>query len=120
MPISYTADSTLGLSADATLGTPVDGTLKQQVIANISVDGDEVALMPVLALDTTLDDESVTAAADTASSTSMLLSLISLWIPWALLLVGLALIVWGALRRKPAAPTAGETAPTDADSPVSS
>ncbi|ASR03033.1 hypothetical protein GCWB2_11180 [Gordonia rubripertincta] len=28
VPISYTADSTLGLSADATLGTPVDGTLK--------------------------------------------------------------------------------------------
>ncbi|TYQ10535.1 UNVERIFIED_ORG: Protein of unknown function (DUF3068) [Gordonia westfalica J30] len=120
VPISYTADSTIGLSADATLGTPVDGTLKQQVIANISVNGEEVALMPVLALDTTLDEESVAAAADTASSTSMLLSLISLWIPLALLLVGLALIAWGALRRKPAASTTGEPTRADADTPVSS
>lgn len=113
VPINYTANSTIGVSIDQTLGTPVDGALKQQVTANIAVGENNLPLMPILALDTTLTDDSVTSAADTASTTSTQLSLIKLWVPLVLTILGLALIVLGVIRRKPRTPT--NTPPTTND-----
>ncbi len=104
VPFTYTADTQYGLAVDDTLGTPADGTIKQQVTANISVGGQTVPLLPVLAIDTALTDQSVADSADTASSTATKLTLMSLWVPLALLLVGIVLIAWGVLRRSKTTP----------------
>ncbi|AHH19792.1 hypothetical protein NONO_c50080 [Nocardia nova SH22a] len=104
VPISYTADSDIRLAIDSELGTPLDGSLKIQVIANIGSPGQTVPLMPMMALDTKLDKKSADTAADTVSSTATKLSLVKIWIPLALLILGLVALAWGIIRRKPSTP----------------
>lgn len=103
VPFIYTAISTVALSADQTLGTPIDGALNQQVIANVEVGGENVSLIPVLALDTTLTDQSIADAASAASSQSRMLFLLSVVTPIALAVLGLVLVIVGVLRRRPGA-----------------
>ncbi|MDV6248113.1 porin PorA family protein [Rhodococcus opacus] len=108
VPFNYTAVSKFELSADSVLGTPIDGALDQQVIANVEVGGKNISLIPVLALDTELSDQSVADAANAASSQSRLLTLISVVTPIVLALVGIVLFAVGLLRRNkqlPASPS---------------
>ena len=104
VPFNYTAISKVALSADQTLGTPIDGALNQQVIANVEVDGQNVSLIPVLALDTTLTDQSIADAASAAASQSRMLFLLSVVTPIALAVLGLVLVIVGVVRRRPVAP----------------
>jgi hypothetical protein len=98
VPFNYTAVSKLALSTDKTLGTPADGSLNLQVIANVEIGGENVSVMPVLALDTQLTDQSVADAAATASTVGKLLTLMGVVIPLGSALLGLILIVVGLLR----------------------
>ncbi|WP_241962426.1 porin PorA family protein [Rhodococcus opacus] len=105
VPFNYTAISKVALSADQTLGTPIDGALNQQVIANVEVNGENVSLLPVLALDTALTDQSIADAASAASSQSRIVFLLSVVTPIVLAVIGLVLVVIGVLRRRPATPS---------------
>jgi hypothetical protein len=105
VPFNYTAISKVALSADQTLGTPIDGALNQQVIANVEVNGENVSLIPVLALDTTLTDQSIADAASAATSQSRMVFLLSVVTPIVLAVIGLVLVIVGVLRRRPEAPS---------------
>ncbi|TQC42554.1 DUF3068 domain-containing protein [Rhodococcus sp. WS4] len=100
VPFNYTAVSTVSLSADQTLGTPIDGALNQQVIANVEVDGQNVSLIPVLALDTKLTEQSVADAASAAASQSRMLFLLSVVTPIVLAALGVVLIAVALMRRR--------------------
>ncbi|MFC9356211.1 porin PorA family protein [Rhodococcus sp. NPDC057014] len=74
--LTYDADTQATLAADTVTGTPVNGSLKQQIIANIDLNGRPVPLMPVMSIDAKLTQASVTEAAAAASSASTMLSLV--------------------------------------------
>ncbi|MBF6148889.1 DUF3068 domain-containing protein [Nocardia nova] len=119
VPLNYTSTSNLGLAADKTLGTPADGSIQMKIVVNADLAGQNTPIMPVLTVDTKLTPASISAAADTASRTSGLLNLISLWIPLLLLVLGVVLALIGFLRRKaPVATT--PIAPTPTPSSTSS
>nr|WP_279404840.1 porin PorA family protein [Gordonia rubripertincta]MDG6783683.1 porin PorA family protein [Gordonia rubripertincta] len=92
VPFIYTAQTTIELAADATTGAPIDASLNQQVIAGVSVNGQTVDLMPALAVDTSLTDQSVADGAAAASSQSRQLDILSIWAPIGLALLGAVLI----------------------------
>ena len=98
VPLTYTADSKIGLSIDNSLGTPVDGTLAMQVVANVGIAGEPVAVMPVMALDTKLTPTSVSKAASSAASASRMLTIASVVAPLVLLVLGVILLGLGVRR----------------------
>ncbi|MET8427726.1 porin PorA family protein [Nocardia sp. NPDC004860] len=101
VPLKYTVTSKFGLAADKALGTPVNGTLAMTIIANVDIAGKPVAIMPVMALDTKLTHDSIAQAADTAASTSRLLTIAAIAVPVVMAILGLALLVIGVMRRRP-------------------
>ena len=104
VPFNYTAVSNLALSTDKTLGTPADGSLDLQVIANVEIGGENLSVMPVLAIDTRLTEQSVADAASTASTVGRLLTLMGVVIPLAGAVLGLLLILVGVSRLRRRAP----------------
>lgn len=103
VPFSYTAVTRINLAADQTLGSPIDAQLNQQIIANVEVGGQLVPVMPVLSIDTALNDQSISDAAASARSQSMQLNLISVVAPIVLLVLGVLALLVGILRRRPRA-----------------
>ncbi|MFI2478578.1 porin PorA family protein [Nocardia xishanensis] len=102
VPVNYTATTNYEISIDSTLGIPSNGSLEQQVVANVSAGGQDIPLMPVLALDATLDEKSVASAADSNASTATKLDFVSIWVPLGALVIGLIAIAFGFIRRAPA------------------
>ncbi|WP_241032169.1 porin PorA family protein [Rhodococcus pseudokoreensis] len=98
VPFTYTAVTRIDLAADQVLGSPIDAKLNQQIIANVEIDGQLVPVMPVLAIDTALNDQSISDAAAAAKSQSMQLNLISVVVPIALLILGVLALLVGILR----------------------
>lgn len=101
VPFTYTADTRIKLAADRTLGSPIDAKLNQQIIANITVDGHSVPVMPVLSIDTALNKQSISDAAASAKSQAMQLNLISVVAPIVLLVLGVLALLIGFVRRRP-------------------
>ncbi|WP_109529344.1 porin PorA family protein [Nocardia aurea] len=110
VPLKYTAASDLALAVDETLGTPVDGTMAMKVVVNVDIAGEQVAIMPVMALDTKLTSASIAAAADTAASTSRLLFIGSIVVPVTLVILGLILIGLGVVRLRPSVSSTADSA----------
>jgi len=98
VPFNYTAVSNLTLSTDKTLGTPADGSLDLQVIANVEIGGENISVMPVLAIDTRLAGQSVADAASTASTAGKMLTLMGIVMPAISAVLGLIFIVIGLTR----------------------
>jgi len=117
VPLKYTVSSKIGVAADKTLGTPVDGSLAMQVVATVDIAGKPVSIMPVMALDTTLTQASISQAADTAASTSRLLTIASVVVPVVLVILGLVSLIVGVVRRRP---TSTKTSDDHQDRPTES
>ncbi len=111
IPLSYNVKSSYGLWADTTLGAPLDSSLKQTIVASASLGGQEIALLPVLDLNLSQTPASIQERADQVDSLSTQLSLVGTWLPIAMLVIGVALIVVTIIRRRPKA--AAEPASTD-------
>ncbi|WP_329406864.1 hypothetical protein OG563_33630 [Nocardia vinacea] len=92
-------------------GVPIKGRRIQRIIANTTIDGDQIQLLPVFALDTSQTDSSVAAAANTAAKVSFQLTLIDTYVPIALLVMAVLPIGLAWLRRRPAVVTANPTRP---------
>lgn len=100
VPLNYTASSKIGLAADKTIGAPLNSTVEQQILANITVAGKSVPLMPVMAVKAQFTPQSIADNVSTASSGAQKLNLLSVVTPLVLLVLGLVLIAIGVLRRK--------------------
>ncbi|HEU4947289.1 MAG TPA: porin PorA family protein [Kribbella sp.] len=119
--LGYTATSTYDVFADAELGAPLDIRINRSVVASVTAGSASIPLLPVLAYDVAQDKASVSESVGDIKDASRLLGWISLWIPLALLVVGLVLIVLGVLRRKPrvtdSSATPSGVAPTTVEPP---
>lgn len=100
VPFTYTAATKFDLAFDKTLGTPLDGSIDQQVIASVHTDKQVISIAPVLALQTKLTAESISSAADTAVSTTRLLTIGSVLAPALLAIIGVILVALGIARRR--------------------
>lgn len=109
IPLTYTSTTTYEMYADAQLGAPIDSGIQRSVTALVSLGGQTVPLLAVLDIDLTQTPASIAEQAGDAASNSTLLALIGVWLPVALLLVGVVLIVIAVVRRRrppaPGAPT---------------
>lgn len=112
VPVTYTSVARYGLAVDKTLGTPIDVSIAQQVIANVSANGQMTSVVPVIALNTKFTPQSVANAADTAESVARLLATVSIVLPTLLTALGMVLIVLGLVRRR------ARTAEPEQKSPV--
>ncbi|MFW0793240.1 porin PorA family protein [Gordonia sp. CPCC 205515] len=109
VPLNYTASSKIGLSADKTIGAPLNSTVEQQILANITIGGKSVPLMPVMAVKAQFTPQTVADNVSSAGSAAQKLTLLSVVVPLVLLVLGLILIAVGVLRRKKPIAGAGTT-----------
>lgn len=110
IPLSYNVKSTYGFWVDTTLGAPLDSTIKQTIVASASLGGQELTLLPVLDLNLGQTPASIQERADQVDSLSTQLSLFGTWLPLALLVIGVVLVVFAIIRRKPKATGPGSAA----------
>jgi hypothetical protein len=101
VPLVYTESNSVSASADTDTGVAVEEGLNQQIIAGLTVNGQTVPLLPVLAVDVSITPQDVKMLADKASSSARLLTIVRIAIPIVLLVIGLGLLVLACLRRKP-------------------
>jgi hypothetical protein len=71
------------------------------VVVGLTVAGQQVELIPVLAVKATLTPKSVKYLAGKASTAGTMLTAIQVVIPIVLLVLGLVALVFAVLRRKP-------------------
>lgn len=111
IPLSYTARTTYDIYADATLGAPIESAIERTIVATATLPGQQpIPLLGVLELDLTQTPGSVQERADQAASNATLLNWLSVWIPVALLVIGVLLVVVAIIRRRP---VAGRTSPPE-------
>jgi hypothetical protein len=100
VPLSYTVQTMVTVSADKATGLPLDSSVKQQVVANVVVGGQQVSLLPVLAINVKLTNASIKDAVKKAAAASKLLTLVGVVAPIGLSVVGIVLLVVGVVRRR--------------------
>ncbi|WAL49323.1 porin PorA family protein [Rhodococcus pyridinivorans] len=105
VPPTSTADTTITLAADTLTGAPIDATLDQQVIVNLDLNGHTVTLIPVMTIDTALTDASVAGAATASATAASQLTLIGVYVPLALRVLGAMRLILAGVRRHPALDT---------------
>ncbi|WP_227980396.1 porin PorA family protein [Nocardia spumae] len=115
VPLVYTATTKAQLLADKTLGVPLNSNLSEQILATIDIGDRHVSLLPVLDINAALTDASVADLVDTATSHARTLSMLELWIPLALLIIGIALVVSGVLRMRNGGNSTNVAAPVTAE-----
>ena len=99
IPLGYTATTTVSATVDATTGLPLDESIDQQVVAYVTVDGEKVDLMPVLATKAAMTPKSIDDAVGKAGHAALLLTLIGVVAPIVLLLLAVVLFAVGWHRR---------------------
>jgi uncharacterized membrane protein len=119
VPLSYTGTTSIVAYVDSQTGVPVDQTVSEQVVVNVAAGSQALSLIPVLALDFHVTPASVNYLAGKAKTAGELLTLMTLVVPVALVVLGAVLLVIAILRRnKPAAaPVPADAASTDATQP---
>jgi len=99
IPLGYTATTTVAATVDADTGLPLDESIDQQIVAYVTVNGQKIDLMPVLATKAALTPQSIDDAVGKAGHASLLLTLIGVVAPIALLLLAVLLFAVGWHRR---------------------
>jgi hypothetical protein len=112
IPMKYNVKSTYEFWADTTFGAPLDSRIKQTIVASAALAGQELPLLPVLDINLSQTPASIQEVSDQVDTAGKQLSLLETWLPLALVVIGVALIVIAIVRRKPT--TATPATPTDA------
>jgi hypothetical protein len=122
VPLSYTGTTHIVAYVDSQTGVPIDQTVSEQVVVNVAAGAQALSLIPVLALDFHVTPASVNYLASKAKTAGELLTLMTVIVPIALVVIGVVLLVIAILRRhKPAAvQAAAHAAASDAPQPQSS
>jgi hypothetical protein len=110
VPLSYTGTTHIVAYVDSQTGIAIDETVSEQVVVNVAAGSQTLSLIPVLALGFHITPASVKYLAGKARTAGELLTLMTLIVPIALVVIGVVLLVIAVLRRhKPtAAPAAAQ------------
>jgi hypothetical protein len=99
IPLGYTATTTVTATVDAATGLPLDESIDQQIVAYVTVNGEKVDLMPVLATKAALTPQSIDDAVGKAAHAALLLTVIGVVTPIGALLLAVVLFAVGWHRR---------------------
>jgi hypothetical protein len=99
IPLGYTATTTVSATVDADTGLPLDESIDQQIVAYVTVNGEKVDLMPVLATKAAMTPKSIDDAVGKAGHAALLLTLIGVVAPIVLLVLAVVLFAVGWHRR---------------------
>lgn len=106
VPISFESTNDVKAAVDQQFGAPIKVEQTQGMYVTIPINDGQTPVLPLSIVNLRTADSEVTATADTLATNSTLLSLIGVWLPLVLFIIGLALVILGGVRlRKPTATT---------------
>src|SRR6266852_1379546 len=118
VPLSYTGTTNIVAYVDSQTGVPIDQTVSEQVVVNVAAGAQALSLIPVLTIDFHVTPASMNYLASKAKTAGELLTLMTVIVPIALVVIGVVLLVIAILRRnQPAAARAAARAAAPGDVP---
>lgn len=115
LDVGFYSTNKVDAAVDQQFGVPLRFDQEQSMFAAVTVNGQQVSVLPLSTVKLHTSDADVKSGADTAAKNGLLLSVMGIWVPIALVVIGIALIVLAVVRwRKPvtaehvAARSAGE------------
>ncbi|MEU7768574.1 porin PorA family protein [Nocardia sp. NPDC049190] len=100
--IGFGSTNVITAAVDNHLGAPLKVDQAQTMAVTVPVDGKDVPTLPLSVVKLHTADSEVSAAADTMSKNSTILSVLGIWLPVALVILGIGLVVLALARwRKP-------------------
>lgn len=99
-PIGFGSTNEIRAAVDAEFGAPLQVSQSQGMYVTVSVDDRDVPVLPLSVVKLRTADSEVSAAVDTMSKNSTMLSILGLWLPLAMAVIGLGLLVLGIARRR--------------------
>jgi hypothetical protein len=101
--IGFGSTNLINAAVDSRFGAPLKVSQTQGLYVTVPVDGKDVPTIPLSIVKLHTADSAVTDSAHSLSKNATMLSLLGVWLPIVLLVIGLALAALGVLRwRKPA------------------
>jgi hypothetical protein len=100
IPIAFGSTNKIDAAVDAEFGAPLRVSQVQGMYVTVSVDGRDLPVIPLSIAQLHTADSEVTAAADTMAKNSTMLSILGLWLPLAMAVIGIGLLVLGIVRRR--------------------
>ncbi|MGQ4599671.1 porin PorA family protein [Nocardia sp. R6R-6] len=100
VPISFGSTNAIDAAVDAEFGAPLRVSQSQGMYVTATVDGRDLPVLPLSLVRLHTADSEVTAAADTMAKNSTMLSLLRLWLPLVMAVIGIGLLVLGIVRRR--------------------
>lgn len=91
--IGFGSSNVIAAAVDQRFGAPLSVDQRQQMYVTIPVAGQDLPVLPLSTVTLHTAPDEVTTTAGTLKSNERLLDLLGLWVPLALVLVGLAMIV---------------------------
>ncbi|MBD0859776.1 DUF3068 domain-containing protein [Gordonia sp. zg691] len=102
VPIGFESTNDVKAAVDQEFGAPLRVEQTQGMYVTVSSGDRNLPVLPLSVVNLRTDDSEVTASADTLSTNSTLLSVLGVWLPIALVIIGIGLVVVAIVRwRKP-------------------
>lgn len=103
LDVSYVSSNLIDISVDKQFGAPLRVEQVQRMAAAVSVNGQPVPVLPFSTVKLHTADAEIISLANDLSKNGKILSVLSLWLPTGLAVIGVGLIVLAAIRwRRPA------------------
>lgn len=113
LEIGFGSSNVAELSVDKRFGAPTDVNQTQSMYVTVPVNGEDVPVLPLSTVKLRTADSEVTALAGELSKNASLLSILGVWVPIGLVVLGLLLLLIAMARwRKPVSVTSERRAET--------
>ncbi|MBA4857474.1 porin PorA family protein [Nocardia farcinica] len=100
VPVGFGSTNQIDAAVDAEFGAPLLVRQTQGMYVTVDAGGQDLPVLPLSIVKLHTADSEVSAAADTMSKNSTLLSILGLWLPVAMVVIGIGLLVLGIARRR--------------------
>ncbi|MET7773530.1 porin PorA family protein [Nocardia sp. NPDC005366] len=100
--IGFGSTNEVAAAVDAEFGAPLKVEQTQGMYVTISADGRDIPTLPLSIVSIHTAENEVVSSADTFSKNSTMLSILGLWLPVAMVVIGIALLALGIVRRRAA------------------
>src|SRR5690606_34315901 len=98
--IGFGSTNEVNAAVDAEFGAPLQVEQTQAMYVTVAADGRDIPALPLSVVNIHTAENEVVSSADTLSKNSTMLSILGLWLPLALGLIGIALVALGIVRRR--------------------
>ncbi|MBF6277886.1 MULTISPECIES: porin PorA family protein [Nocardia] len=100
--IGFGSTNEIAAAVDAEFGAPLKVEQTQGMYVTVSADGRDIPALPLSIVSIHTAENEVVASANTFSKNSTMLSILGVWLPVAMVVIGIALLSLGIVRRRAA------------------